>query len=159
MQESPSCLARYLKVAHGYGRHISEMTVTILLQNTAALLAIFLGLVIALLGYLQNRNLSKQLPPIASISHEGVTKCLVDGTLHRYILGAISELGLVFRLREAASPVHHFVVCDSALARIILEGNAKTSMPPAEKRSKIKIVDNVTMNTPSIVSKKTHGEG
>ena len=135
------------------------MTVTSILQNTAAQVGTFLGLLIALLGYLQHRKASRLLPPIANIFHEGVTKCLVDGTLHRYILDTISEQGLVFRLREAGSRVHHFVVCDSALARIILEGNPKTAMPPGEKRSKIKIVDNVTMNTPSIVSKRTHGEG
>ena len=135
------------------------MTVTFILQNTAALAGTFLGLLIALLGYLQHRKHSKSLPPISKLSHEGVTKCLVDGTLHRYILNAISELGLVFRLRDIDSPVHHFVVCDSALARIILEGNPKTAMPPGEKRSKIKIVDKVTLNMPSIVSKRTHGEG
>ena len=135
------------------------MAVTFVLQNTAAQVGTILGLLIALLGYLQHRKISKLLPPIADISHGGVTKCLVDGTLHRYILGTISELGLVFRLREAGSREHHFVVCDSALSRIILEGNARAALPPAEKRSKIKIVDRVTLDTPSIVSKKSHGEG
>ena len=135
------------------------MAITSILENTAAQVGTLLGLLIALLAYLQHRKVSRLLPPIASISHEGVTKCLVNGTLHRYILGKISELGLVFRLREAGSLVHHFVVCDSALSRIILEGTSTTAMPPGEKRSKIKLVDNVTMNTPSIVSKRTHGEG
>ena len=135
------------------------MTVAAILLNTATQVGTVIGLLIALLGYLQHRKISRFLPPIADISHEGVTKCLIDGTLHRYILDTISQMGLVFRLREAGSPAHHFVICDSALSRIILEGNAKTGLPPGEKRSKIKIVDRVTRNTPSIVTKRTHGEG
>lgn len=129
---------------------------TFLAENGAILLGSLLALAVMLISYNHQKNRSK-LPPIASITYKGVNKCLAEGNLHRYILRTVAELGLVFRLEEEMSFTHHFVICDSALARLILEGDKTTS--PGEKRNDLKNINKVTLDTPSIFSKQTHGEG
>jgi hypothetical protein len=54
---------------------------------------------------------------------------------------------------------HQFIICDPTLARLILEGDSSKHIHAGEKTAPMKKVDKVTMNIPSILTKRTHGEG
>lgn len=90
---------------------------------------------------------------------EVISKEVIEGNAHRTFEKTATELGLVFEMEVPFQINHHFMICDSSLARTILEGDKKKAIPAASKRSTVKTVDAVTSNTPNILSKDTHGEG
>ena len=124
---------------------------------TGALLVILL---ISYSAYNHVKRCRALLPPMMDLTRDEVRRHLVEGNIHRYFFENVSELGLVFRIRQELDIGQpHIIVCDSALARLILEGDSSKHTPPGEKHHHIKYFNSVTMNTPSILSKQTHGEG
>ena len=104
-------------------------------------------------------NGSHRYPPMARMTNQDVTKYTVNGTIHRYFLQKATELGPVFRVPQELIMEAHYICCDSALARIVLEGDKSLNIPPGIKREQVKILNKLTLDTPNILTKQTHGEG
>lgn len=132
---------------------------TTVFATALLLLALVPLLSFRLSSYRQWRNGPNTLPPMAPTTCRDITKLTVEGTLHRYILKMASELGLVFRIPQELNFEHHFICCDPGLARLILDGDSAHSIPAGEKRDEVKLINKLTMNTPSILTKLTYGEG
>ena len=112
-----------------------------------------------LLSYHHWKNGPDALPPMAPTTCRDITNLTVEGTIHRYFLDMASELGLVFRIPQEHTFEHHFICCDPGLARLVLDGDSAHNIPAGEKRNEVKLIDKLTMNTPSILTKLTYGEG
>jgi hypothetical protein len=109
--------------------------------------------------YLFLKPRSESLPPLAKVPFYVIAKDYTEGTINRTFAETASEVGPVFEIQLPVQMVHHFMICDSSLARVVLEGNKSRRIPPGIKHSMIKCLDKLTMNTPSIITKQTHGEG
>jgi hypothetical protein len=120
---------------------------------------ILVPLVICFMIHLFLKPRSESLPPLAEVPFRKIAKDYIEGTFHRSFVETASEIGLVFEIQTPFQMVHHFMICDSSLARVVLEGDRSRHIPPGIKRSTIKCFDKLTMNTPNILTKQTHGEG
>jgi hypothetical protein len=124
--------------------------------NLFTFLSIFLAMVVVIVPHMFRRR--KNLPPMCELTFYEFSRIAINGKLHRYFNEAIVELGLVFRIPTIG--MHHaFIICDPSLARLILEGDTSQQIPAAEKDDRAKTIDKTTANTPSILTKRTHGEG
>lgn len=135
-----------------------DLSLTALTASIGAMLVVLL-IFLTSWSFKELKNQNKLLPPMAPITCDDVTKKTVEGTIHRYFLDMASELGLVFRIPEEFCFAHHFICCDPTLARLIFDGDSIRGIPAGEKRNEVKLINKLTMNTPSILTKLTHGEG
>jgi hypothetical protein len=107
----------------------------------------------------KNRNKKKsQLPPWCLLSLKDRRALYLKGIIHHRYLEESKKLGPVYQISLPLQWAPHFVVCDATLGRLILEGNNSKQIEGGEKRPVIKLFDKMTMNKPSILTKKTHGE-
>lgn len=102
----------------------------------------------------------KRLPPCPKTSCFVVVKKFMDSSSSGSIITFIHEqsikLGPVFRL-SLPEWAPFVVVCDSALARVVLEG--EEDVPACEKIDRYHVIDHITLDCPSIVSRKNKAEG
>ena len=93
------------------------------------------------------------------MTNKDITRLTVNGTIHRFFMDKVAELGPVFRVPQELIFEPHFICCDPELARLVLEGDTANSVPAGVKRDQVKFFDKLTMNKPNILTKQTHGEG
>jgi hypothetical protein len=100
-----------------------------------------------------------RLPPVCSLYLGEVLELYFKGQIHHKMHEIALDIGLVYRLFVPFLWQHHFIICDAALARLILEGDTSRKIEAGDKLERMKVFDKISMNQPSILSKKTHGEG
>jgi cytochrome P450 len=120
---------------------------------------VVLPLLIGCAVYYFRKPRNKSLPPLSKLPWTVFLKQVGEGKFHRCFVETASKIGLVFEIQTTFQLAHHFMICDSSLARTVLEGDKSSHIPPGIKRSIIKVFDKLTGNCPNILSKQTHGEG
>ena len=100
----------------------------------------------------------KMLPPMIKYPFMDFFNEFLRGQNHRFQLKMTREHGLIYRLPiPSLFPTVAIAISDSALARIILEGDA--THPENEKSYRYAGLDRVTNGVTTMVTKRTHGGG
>ena len=104
------------------------------------------------------RKSKYNLPPLTKNSVFEIVSNLESGLILDIILMNCRELNRVFRIR-APQWHHFFVVTDSTLVRLILEGDKTRGFPAADKDQSYHRLDPGLLGVPNMFTKRTHGEG
>lgn len=102
---------------------------------------------------------SQKYPPMPKYPFSVFFKEFQRGKNHQFQLKNSRETGLIYRipLPSFISTTIAIAVCDATLARLILEGDDEHG--EEDKSFRYRNITKITLGVPTMVTKRTHGEG
>ena len=132
----------------------SQLLAAIVIATTAALSIVSFG------WRKRKQRIEKHYPPKTKHSFSKYLEYFLNGKVHVMQLRFIREsadLLIVHLPFPTLNPT--FLVAESSIARKILEGDASSGIPESDKSFRYKLLLKLTCGIPTILTKKTHGEG
>ena len=129
-----------------------------ILSGGSIVISVLVGFATAAYFLYRYYQQNKRLPPMIKYSFMDFFHEFLRGQDHRFQLKMTREHGLIYRLPfPSLIPTVAIAVSDSALARLILEGNA--THQEFEKSFRYKTLDGITNGVSTMLTKRSHGEG
>ena len=129
-----------------------------LLSWTSTVISVLIGLITAAYFLYRYYQQNRTLPPMIKYSFMDFFNEFLRGQDHRFQLKMTREHGLIYRLPyPSLIPTVAIAISDSALARLILEGDA--THPESEKSFRYKTLEGITNGVSTMLTKRSHGEG
>ena len=130
----------------------------VLISDSSIILTGLTGLITTIIFVYRYYERNKTLPPMIKYSFMDFFLEFLRGQDHRFQLKMTREHGLTYRLPfPSIIPSVAIATADSVLARLIIEGD--TTHQECEKSFRYSSLNGITNGVPTMLTKRTHGEG